>query len=162
MDIGKVLSGLYASEIPGGIAWVPDGGFDWWVGSIEFENAPARGGEETVEEAAQAMHAAALREYPDSEYARKATSSARELTPEKIAELRELLAAADREFFGCVLADEAVAALSALLDAAEELARIARFILDHPYAARGMGDECHGDWLKLQEMAHAVVEEATK
>lgn len=71
MDIEKVLSGLYASEIPGGIAWVPDGGFDWWVGSIEFENASARGGEETVEEAAQAMHAAALSEYPDSEYARK-------------------------------------------------------------------------------------------
>jgi len=71
MDIGKVLSGLYASEIPGGIAWVPDGGFDWWVGSIEFENASARGGEETVEEAAQAMHAAALRLFPESEYARK-------------------------------------------------------------------------------------------
>ena len=75
-DIGQVLAGLYASEISGGIAWMYDGGFDWWIGSEDRELAARGGTARTVKEAAQAMHDAALREYPDSEYARNAREEA--------------------------------------------------------------------------------------
>ena len=71
MDIGKVLSGLYTSEINAGISWLWDGGFDWWVGNDDWGNSKISGTGETVEEAAQAMHDAALRLFPNSEYARR-------------------------------------------------------------------------------------------
>lgn len=80
MDIGKVLSGLYASEIDCSVDVTPGNSyaFEWWVGDEDAEHGRRTGATRTVDEAAQAMHAAALRLFPNSEYAKKATAKSEE------------------------------------------------------------------------------------
>lgn len=34
---------------------------------------------------------------------------------------------------------------------------LARFVIEHPHAAKGMGDGPHSEWLKMQELALAAL-----
>jgi hypothetical protein len=35
--------------------------------------------------------------------------------------------------------------------------RLASYVMTHPYAARGMGDNPHAEWVEMQELARAII-----
>ena len=57
--------------------------------------------------------------------------------------------------------DEAIAN-ARLIAAAPELLELARYILDHPRAAAGMGDTSHAEWVAMQERAKEAWIKATQ
>jgi hypothetical protein len=71
MDIGTVLRGLYASEIPASVSWEKGGRILWAVGIDEWGYPGEEAESLSPEQAAEAMHEAALKLYPDSLYAKR-------------------------------------------------------------------------------------------
>ena len=69
MDISNKLQAMQTSEINWTISCFYDSGFEWWLGD-DFNTFTANGEERTFEAAARALIDAALKQYPESDFAK--------------------------------------------------------------------------------------------
>ena len=74
MDIAKKLQAMQSSEINFAISCFYDSGFEWALGD-EMNTFTANGEERTFEAAALALIDAAMKQYPDSVFAKSSEAA---------------------------------------------------------------------------------------